>query len=910
VPSGAPNIQGLNPGAEISQPVNGNWRVSTTQNGVTTETTVSNDAVVADMTQLAVVQVIETFFIQLVLNGFEDVDQVAQNVTVQAAISQGVSAIPGVGGTPGGNALAAALAVFANAALSGDDITSDEVVGQAIIMAAAAAAAGAVAAALGFAAGGPVGAVIGAAFGYLFSTSLTGFKVHHNETVSHTVEVQPDGSLKIIGLRETGALLRTSGNGDDDFRGTDSSDDTAGHDRIIAQSGQNEIYGLGGHDFVEGRGNEDYIDGGTGDDHIEAGTGNDYAEGGAGHDRVYGGWGNDRVLGGAGDDIVLGGEGNDQVEGNDGNDRLYGGNGEDTLVGNGEDTLVGGTGEDTLDGGAGADILVGEAGNDILDGGSGDDTLEGNDGTDTIFGGKGNDNLNGGDGDDALFGEEDVDQLYGGAGNDVLNGGNASDILFGGIGNDALAGDYGNDALYGEIGADLLAGGKGNDTLDGGTEGDVYLYRAGDGLDTISDVDGVDSIKFLEQNVNIISSIKRVGDDLIIAIDADNGITIKNHFIAGSEVEAIEFANGTRILTANITFDTAGNGSYSTVAGTDVLGAFAVQLTNYQLATAQFTASSAISTSWLIYISILDPQGQALITDALVNTTTAGDQRQPVIATLANGDFIIAWTSRSGQDGSSGGIYAQRYDVSGTKVGSEFRLNTTTAGDQYAVDVIGLMDGGFFAVWTSPDDSGSGIYGQRFDANGVAVGAETRLNDVTTGDQYYPSLLQLENGDIQVSWQSFADPANPQVVTRRLTSVPQSGVTLSAASSGEILVGGAAADTLLGGSAADILVGNGGNDILDGGAGIDTAVLSGDVENYAITFNANNTISVVDNRPGSPDGNLSLMNVEKIQFADGLVDLTTLFPAESNIIIGRTSWRKGCSLYLRGIQLRYFRHLP
>ena len=45
----------------------------------------------------------------------------------------------------------------------------------------------------------------------------------------------------------------------------------------------------------------------------------------------------------------------------------------------------------------------------------------------------------------------------------------------------------------------------------------------------------------------------------------------------------------------------------------------------------------------------------------LVNTTTTSDQARSAIAMDAAGDFVVAWDS-SLQDGSSGGVYTQRFD--------------------------------------------------------------------------------------------------------------------------------------------------------------------------------------------------------------------------------------------------------
>ena len=60
--------------------------------------------------------------------------------------------------------------------------------------------------------------------------------------------------------------------------------------------------------------------------------------------------------------------------------------------------------------------------------------------------------------------------------------------------------------------------------------------------------------------------------------------------------------------------------------------------------------------------------------------------------------------------------YAQRYDSSGERVGSEFRINDTTEGTQIAVGLATLADGGFAAAWNGngPGDS-DGIFGKTYD---------------------------------------------------------------------------------------------------------------------------------------------------------------------------------------------------
>lgn len=74
---------------------------------------------------------------------------------------------------------------------------------------------------------------------------------------------------------------------------------------------------------------------------------------------------------------------------------------------------------------------------------------------------------------------------------------------------------------------------------------------------------------------------------------------------------------------------------------------------------------------------------------------------------------MVAWASKN-QDGSGLGVYAQLYDAAGKASGTEFKVNTTTAGDQSQPAVAALTSGNFVAAWTSANDgSGQGIYSQR-----------------------------------------------------------------------------------------------------------------------------------------------------------------------------------------------------
>ena len=87
------------------------------------------------------------------------------------------------------------------------------------------------------------------------------------------------------------------------------------------------------------------------------------------------------------------------------------------------------------------------------------------------------------------------------------------------------------------------------------------------------------------------------------------------------------------------------------------------------------------------------------------------------------------------------------------------------------------------------------------------------------------------------------------------------------------IAGGYGNDSLTGGSAADVIEGGAGNDVIDGAGGIDRAVFSGSYGNYTIGGADTATVTVTDNRPGSPDGTDTLTNIEELAFADKVMKL-------------------------------------
>jgi len=130
--------------------------------------------------------------------------------------------------------------------------------------------------------------------------------------------------------------------------------------------------------------------------------------------------------------------------------------------------------------------------------------------------------------------------------------------------------------------------------------------------------------------------------------------------------------------------------------------------------------------------------------DFRVNTYTTGRQIPNRVASTvaadAAGNFVVVWESY-GQDGSGSGVFGQRYDSTGTPQGAEFQVNTYTPGSQALPAVAADGTGNFVVAWTSgyptnQDGSSFGIFGQRYDSTGAPVpgrvpvsGAKLTLTD-------------------------------------------------------------------------------------------------------------------------------------------------------------------------------------
>jgi hypothetical protein len=198
------------------------------------------------------------------------------------------------------------------------------------------------------------------------------------------------------------------------------------------------------------------------------------------------------------------------------------------------------------------------------------------------------------------------------------------------------------------------------------------------------------------------------------------------------------------------------------------------------------------------------PQGNPVGPEFRVNTYTPGNEFGSSVAADGSGNFVVVWQSSS-QDGSLTGIFAQRYASGGAPLGPEFRVNTVTSSNQFAPRVASDGSGNSIAVWTSQlqDGSSFGIYGQRYDSAGSAAGPEFRVNSYTTGSQFIPEVSAAASGPFVVAWMSgdgsdygiFAQryaangaPLGPEFRVNTFTTAYQAAPRIGADSAGNFVV--------------------------------------------------------------------------------------------------------------------------
>ena len=561
------------------------------------------------------------------------------------------------------------------------------------------------------------------------------------------------------------------------------------------------------------------------------------------------------------ENLVLTGTGSLNGTGNDGANIITGNSGVNLLTGaGGNDTLDGGAGQDALFGGAGDDTyIVDNVGDAIVEtSGNGTDSVLSSvtwslgsnlenlelTGTDAIsgIGNSLNNTITGNSGDNILDGGAGTDSLAGGAGNDSYfvdsasdtvteNAGAGSDSIFSTV-NWSLAANFENLTLLGTTAVtatgnalantltgnsidNTLSGGTGADDLRGAQGSDTYLFAAGDGADSISDVSGtLDTIRF-DATVSVANvAYSRQGIDLVIAYGAGDVITVKGFFDGtANRIEQVVFSDATVhdatyiLLNTTAQTGTTGDDTLTGTPGQDIL-------------------QGIDGNDTLIGLADSDTLDGGAGLDAMTggtgdDTYVVDDAGDSVTENLGEGtDTVLSTVSYTL------GSYVENLTLTGT-----------AAIDGTGNSAVNVLSGNTAA---NTLDGGAGA-----DSMAGGGGSDTYVVD-NAGD----TVTEQSNEGTDIVLSSVSHTLSSNVENLTLTGADAVNATGNAQDN--ILTGNSAANTLDGASGADSMAGGGGNDfyVVDNagdtvsetsGQGVDTVqssvsfTLSAHVENLTLT---------------------------------------------------------------------------
>jgi Ca2+-binding RTX toxin-like protein len=559
-----------------------------------------------------------------------------------------------------------------------------------------------------------------------------------------------------------------------------------------------------------------------------------------------------------------------------------------TLTGtNVANTLTGTNEEDTLIGLSGADVLSGAGGNDTLNGGAGGDTINGGDGNDTIV-------YAIGDGADAIDGGAGIDlvAISGGAANDTLivafdgtaitafegspvinvesitvdlaagtdtlsYGGSTASIVvdlaagtasgFASIaGIENVTGGGGNDTLTGNASANVLNGGGGNDT---------FIAVAGDGSDTYTGANGVDTYDLSRTAAGAIVTAT-------IAISAEIGTDVL------AAIENIIGSQGTDSITlgagANVVDGQDGNDTISTGGGNDTLigGAGDDTLIGGIGADATF---GGLGNDTIVY-TVGDGADTVDGGAGLDTLRLLGSAANDTLSVLFDGTAITAF---------EGGTVASVEAVTGELADGTDTLSYGATTANVTVDLAAGSASGFVILagvenviggsgndTLTGDADASTLNGG--DGNDVLDGGAGNdvLNGAAGDDRFIATVGDGNDSYIGGAGTDTYDlsgtTAGATVTATTATSAQIGSDTLSAI---ENVIGSQGNDQITGGTIANVIDGQGGDDIIDAGGGADTIIggagndsMNGGAGNDTFLFAAgfgNDTIAGFDANPAS-----------------------------------------------------------
>jgi hypothetical protein len=170
-----------------------------------------------------------------------------------------------------------------------------------------------------------------------------------------------------------------------------------------------------------------------------------------------------------------------------------------------------------------------------------------------------------------------------------------------------------------------------------------------------------------------------------------------------------------------------------------------------------------------VYARVLNSEGGFATAEFQVNQRVRYNQRNPSVASLADGRLVFVWVSEGEetvqQDALGITSHSQPVDImgrlftpAGVPLGNEFRINQAGTNVCASPSVVARAEGGFSVVWNENNltdrDNSWDVLARGFATDGSALGAPVVVNTHRYGDQVSPALSTAGAEQMAV-WTSY-----------------------------------------------------------------------------------------------------------------------------------------------------------
>jgi len=176
-----------------------------------------------------------------------------------------------------------------------------------------------------------------------------------------------------------------------------------------------------------------------------------------------------------------------------------------------------------------------------------------------------------------------------------------------------------------------------------------------------------------------------------------------------------------------------------------------------------------------IFARRFDPNGLPIGDEFRVNSYTGDEQVFPCAALNKDGTFIVVWESNNMPEEGDKAICCQLYDSNGVEFGTEFIVHEAASVCRYP-DVAADANGSFAVVWME-DKSSNSIMARLFDPNGIPRTDTFKLNSSRISSVTRPSIAMDDSGGFVVTWDGDPELAGEDDIRTRLYDA--NGVPLS-----------------------------------------------------------------------------------------------------------------------------------